>query len=81
MSNDRIITHWHGRAIKAAKNPASVAAHGCDWSAWLDGLQEVGPTGHGATEAAARRDLLDDLVSGWVPADGKRAASEDRADG
>lgn len=63
------VTHWYGRAIKTAHSPLPNQWCSCEWTAWLDGLETVGPTGRGATEAEARRDLLDDLASGWVPSD------------
>lgn len=31
-----------------------------DWAAWIDGMEEIA-TGYGATEAAARLDLLEQL--------------------
>jgi hypothetical protein len=34
---------------------------GVDWSAWLDGTEELGPYGRGATEAEAVLDLLQQL--------------------
>jgi hypothetical protein len=32
-----------------------------DWSAWVDGTEEDGPVGHGATEREAINELLDML--------------------
>jgi hypothetical protein len=32
-----------------------------DWSAWIDGREEDGPCGHGATEAEAIADLKEQL--------------------
>lgn len=44
------------RILTAHINPP-IPVRQFDWAAWLDGDEEAGPTGTGATEADAIRDL------------------------
>jgi hypothetical protein len=47
--------------IKTQFTYPPIPSRAYDWSAWVDGQEEHGPYGHGATEADAINDLRDQL--------------------
>lgn len=48
------------RPIRTAYDPAAIPCRSLDWTAWLDGREELA-TGGGPTEAAAVADLLEQI--------------------
>jgi hypothetical protein len=44
--------------IRIEYDPPPIPTHAFDWRAWVDGDEELG-TWHGATEAEARREILE----------------------
>jgi hypothetical protein len=51
---------WEGSPrIKTEHVYPPIPVRSCDWAAWYDGYEEGGPTGSGATEAEAIRDLIE----------------------
>lgn len=50
--------------IKTSFDYPPIPIRTMDWSAWLDGREESGPTGRGASEDMAVADLLQQLYDG-----------------
>lgn len=46
------------RLIKTSYDHPPIPIRSADYSAWIDGMEECGPYGHGATEKEAVSDLL-----------------------